>query len=350
MITDAFCAAAHVPIVRGSQTPETGKAYTLMEATRDVTAYVNLGDWVLDFIEASSDARFEKAQQVISRLRERNLYDQVGVPLTKRDPSMTKHYLVQEIVRECWRNHAASAAESSAPGAGAGASHAIISSSSRRESDPGPSCSQQSEQQASTQLSQAVSVSSSGSAPPPPLIKESDVVVLEMKISYGKDCVTGKPGYPLQHVFFFNPKDPEKAPFRIPEQRIGDLNLPKGWEEVKFWVYVRDPALWTTVDAAWTVVRSRLMKEARAMEGGVMQNSPAKLPRLPAYDSSPANTALSTSSRWANGGPSSEPWHGKRAAGNGGNSHHHHSTARRLAAPLELPLGPIGELTGEEGN
>jgi len=346
MITDAFCAAAHVPIVRGSQTPETGKSYTLMEATRDVTAYVNLGDWVLDFIEASSDTRFEKAQQVISRLRERNLYDQVGVPLTKRDPSMTKNYLVQEIVRECWRQNAAAAAAGlSGSAAAATASHAT--SSSRRESDPGPSCSQQSEQQVSTQLSQAGSVPSSAS-PPPPLVKESDVVINEMKISYGKDCETGKPGYPLKHVYFFNPKDPEKAPFHIPEQRIGDLNLPKSWEEVKFWVYVRDPALWTTVDAAWTVVRSRLMKEARAMEGGVMQNSPAKLPRLSSSGRSPVNTALSTSNCWGNGGPSSEPWHGKHAGGGGVS--HYRSTARRLAAPLELPFGPIGELMGEDKN
>jgi len=38
---------------------------------------VHLGDWVLDAIAASVDPRFQAAQRIIERLRERRLYDQV---------------------------------------------------------------------------------------------------------------------------------------------------------------------------------------------------------------------------------------------------------------------------------
>jgi hypothetical protein len=53
----------------------------LLGATKDVEAYVHLGDWVLEYIEGSFDRRFEEAQRIIGRLRARRLYDQVS----KRD-------------------------------------------------------------------------------------------------------------------------------------------------------------------------------------------------------------------------------------------------------------------------
>jgi hypothetical protein len=280
----------------------------------------------LDYIEASPNPQFEPAQRIVSRLRERQLYDQVGMPLTKRDPTLTKDDLVQEILRECRRGTSALAVEPAATSEPS-LSSSSSSSSSLRDSDSDPSCSQS--QPAPTQLSQTRSVLA---GPPLRPIQRSDLVVYEMTISYGKDCETGKPGYPLQHVYFFNPKDPEKPPFRIPEQRIGDLNLPRSWEEVKFWVYVRDPQLRATVDAAWTVVRSRLMREAKGMEGGVVQNSPAKL------HPSPVSTP-SASRRASRGAPASAPSYLAHNSDGGGNGF-----VRRVV-PLELPLGPISELS-----
>lgn len=61
--------------MRGSN----GVAYDLLAATRDVEAYTNLGDWVLNYIEASIDPRLAKAQGIVNRLRTRKLYDQVNV-------------------------------------------------------------------------------------------------------------------------------------------------------------------------------------------------------------------------------------------------------------------------------
>jgi hypothetical protein len=139
------------------------------------------------------------------------------------------------------------------------------------------------------------------------LLTQLSNITFYYKVDYGKDPLTGKCGYPLKNVLFFNPKQPGLDPFvvspcrritrevffnclfffsffffyyllasrnlrhlffsfffrccccccccflfvfsselqcyTIPEKLIGELNLPKSWEECKFWIYVRDPKL-----------------------------------------------------------------------------------------------------------
>ena len=104
MIEDALAAAKDVKVVRGSPRDGSGDdQYSLLEATTDVEAYVQLGDWILEYIEASPDEGFREAQAIIRRLRVRELYRQAGDELVSRDASLRKERVHSMIVDECAR-------------------------------------------------------------------------------------------------------------------------------------------------------------------------------------------------------------------------------------------------------
>jgi len=225
-----------------------GNGYDLVEACTDVEAYVNLGDWVLEHIQSSVDERFSKARLIIARIHERRLYDQIGSPLTRRAASLTSEVVLALLVKECQDTHRR---DSNDGGGGNGGGN-----------------------------SNGNGGEASSSACP---VTEAGVLVKAVKVNYGKDPITGKCGYPLKNVLFFNPKQPASNCYPIPENKIGELNLPKAWEECRFWVYVRDPKLKPLVERAWVVVREKLNFEGRAIEATAMQNSPAKDLDSPAY-------------------------------------------------------------------
>eukprot|EP00614_Pseudopedinella_elastica_P006138 CAMPEP_0172603114 /NCGR_PEP_ID=MMETSP1068-20121228/23318_1 /TAXON_ID=35684 /ORGANISM="Pseudopedinella elastica, Strain CCMP716" /LENGTH=597 /DNA_ID=CAMNT_0013404729 /DNA_START=310 /DNA_END=2103 /DNA_ORIENTATION=+ len=252
MITDAFRAAMDVPIVRGSPIPSlapweetqastqastqalTQGDYTLYGATSDLEAYVNLGDWVFKFIQGSFDPRLAEAQEIIKRIESRNLYAQCGNPLMRRPKNASKAEIKEKILQE-W----ARLGQGNSQGA-----------------------SQDQETSQGQETSQA----------------NDNVIVIERTLNYGKDPVDGTAGFPLRRVIFFNPKDLARGAFYVREEQISELRLPRAWEKVEVWVYVKDPSTIKVVSDAWENVKRELKSRDRntVTEENMTQNSPAR--------------------------------------------------------------------------
>jgi hypothetical protein len=62
----------------------------LQALTSSRSAYVHLGDWVLWAIECSTDPRLKPARTLLQRLRQRNLYQAVHVPMHVPDEIRTE--------------------------------------------------------------------------------------------------------------------------------------------------------------------------------------------------------------------------------------------------------------------
>eukprot|EP00930_Biecheleria_cincta_P049313 TRINITY_DN3453_c0_g1_i1.p1 TRINITY_DN3453_c0_g1~~TRINITY_DN3453_c0_g1_i1.p1 ORF type:complete len:730 (-),score=135.87 TRINITY_DN3453_c0_g1_i1:3-2192(-) len=73
MMCDVLVLSKDVVEVRGMD----NKPVKLADAVEDPVAFSKLGDWILDFIWASCDARLAEAQQLLARIYRRELYRQV---------------------------------------------------------------------------------------------------------------------------------------------------------------------------------------------------------------------------------------------------------------------------------
>ena len=106
-----------------------------------------------------------------------------------------------------------------------------------------------------------------------------DIIVMEVHINHGKDPIDKTVGYPLKHVLFYNPKQPEVKPKVISENSFRAVQLPKSWGQLSFWVYVRaqESAVNHTVAKAWENVQAILRKERKGQSVQSLQNqqSPA---------------------------------------------------------------------------
>jgi len=129
---------------------------------------------------------------------------QVGDPLRKVDNGeLTAPTIMRRLMDACKEIHAddaaaamaasAVAATDDSDGDGGGGGDAVP------VTQPSPAA------RRASSSSSAAAVSSSVLVPPCP-VTEGMILVKPVFINYGKDCVTGRPGFPLRHVLFWNPK------------------------------------------------------------------------------------------------------------------------------------------------
>ena len=247
MIKDALAAAKDVKIVRGTPRRADGSdaAYTLLEACDDVEAYVQLGDWIINAIEASPDDGFRRARAIVRRLRERDLYPQVGAPMESKQADagqqMEADDVKTKILEECARlgaplrtpSHPAAAAAATAAG-------------ETEEAEGGLTRDE---------------------------VGINEVIVLRTDINHGKGPVDKKIGYPLRDMLFHNPKlPPESAPRLIREGEFAAMQLPQRWGQSHFWVYSRTHGKVEVLERAWASVSARLAREAKAQTVHPVQN------------------------------------------------------------------------------
>ena len=141
-------------------------------------------------------------------------------------------------------------------------------------------------------------------------VEEQDIIVMEVCINHGKDPIDGKVGYPLKHVLFYNPKQPDTKPKVISENSFRAVQLPRSWGQLSFWVYVRaqDRVVNHTISKAWENVQQSLRKERKAQAVQSLQNqqSPAHRNSLSLSASSSGGRRVSRGSTESGAGARSE--------------------------------------------
>ena len=153
-----------------------GKRFSLSDCVDDIEAFVRLGDWVLDAIEASSKPALESAQSIVRRLRARDLYHLAGV------------------------------------------------ASYRSGETPQP------EKEISAQILRFIPPQASA-------VTADDVVVRVVHITYGSSDQLGTADDPINHVGFFNPKKDMYTAFHLSSKRKSPLFTPTAFEEWNILVY-----------------------------------------------------------------------------------------------------------------
>lgn len=185
MLLDAFTAAEGNLWLTGTG----GRRVTLAESVDDPAAYRSLGDWILDYIEASADPALAESRRIIGLLRRRMLYPLVGYAQLRPD----SHPMSGDTI--------------------AGAILALI--------------------------------------PPEEGTAASDFAVSFVKITCGSSDSSGVADDPLCHVNFFNPKrDPDRA-FKLPRRRVSSLFRPSCFEEHTLLVFARRPETVPALRQAW---------------------------------------------------------------------------------------------------
>ena len=157
-----------------------GQSYSIGACVDDIDAYVRLGDWILDALEACPSTALLPAQAIISRIRARDFYHLAGIAA----------YRSGEV-----------------PRAEIEITHEIL-----------------------THL-----------PPQSTVITMSDVVVHVTRITYGSSDHQGAADDPISHVGFFNPKKNQDEAFHLSAKRKSPLFTPTAFEESTVFVYAKAP-------------------------------------------------------------------------------------------------------------
>ena len=155
-----------------------GKRFSLPECVDDIEAFVRLGDWVLDAIEASSKTGLVKAQNIVRRLRGRDFYSLAGVAA----------YRSGEVPH--------------------------------------------SEQEIAAQILRYIPPQSSA-------VTVDDIVVRAVHITYGSSDQQGTADDPINHVGFYNPKKDKNTAFHLSSKRKSPLFTPTAFEEWNILVFAK---------------------------------------------------------------------------------------------------------------
>ncbi|RNC49376.1 hypothetical protein TcCL_NonESM00603 [Trypanosoma cruzi] len=197
MVSDALYEADPFFKVRGKN----GKLISMSECVEDEEGFCQLGDWVCNAIAASSDPRLAKAQSIIQRINERNLYRVVGTAMFARfQVRVTEESIREEILSYCM------------------------------------------EIEADLVLRDAI---------------DKTLIVSFVVITFGSFDDNGLPDDPINKVTFYNPKNIELGAFKLPRTRVSPLFLPSEYGERMLFVMVREEALADVVTAAFEAWRER---------------------------------------------------------------------------------------------
>ncbi|CBH12638.1 hypothetical protein, conserved [Trypanosoma brucei gambiense DAL972] len=161
MICDIMGAAAPYFLVHG---------HTLLECVCHEELFLKLGDWVLDAIESSADTNLKPAQDIISRLRSRDIYRFILSRALKSEAAPPDNWL-NDVAED------------------------IVAAVSKKQSTK---------------------------------ITKEDIIVDQVVINHGKGNSD-----PLQSVLFFNPKRPSQSYFKMSSSasRHSTLFTPFAFEE-----------------------------------------------------------------------------------------------------------------------
>jgi HD superfamily phosphohydrolase len=190
MVEDALLEADDDFRIEGSD----GRKVRMSECVDDMEIYSKLGDWVLDAIFNTSDPKLAKARDLITRIRQRHLYDLVGYYSLSRPRDGS-----------------------------AGPPPPVI-----KVDDLLPYLPAESREHAKTA-----------------------VFVSKLKIVYGSSG--SQPGDPVDHVRFYNPKQSQYEAFPLPPKRFSPLFTPTEFVEETILVFTRDPEL---REQAWNAFKA----------------------------------------------------------------------------------------------
>lgn len=176
MIADILGAADPFFHVRGKD----NKPRRISECVDDEDAFIQLGDWIFDAIEASLVPGIEKAQSIIARIKNRDLYTVVGTAMFARyQHRATTHGVKEELLQYIVDDALAA--------------------------------------------------------------KMDEVMIVDfVKITYGSSDSEGNPDDPINSVTFYNPKSHGHHAFRLPKARQSPLFSPSEFGEKSLIVMVRD--------------------------------------------------------------------------------------------------------------
>ncbi|KNH04070.1 dendritic cell-derived IFNG-induced protein [Perkinsela sp. CCAP 1560/4] len=155
-----------------------GKPYALSECVEDIEAFVRLGDWVLDAIEASPNAELERAQSIVRRIRARDFYHLAGVATYRTGETPISEKEIANHILRCIPPQASA-------------------------------------------------------------ITVEEIVVQVVHITYGSSDQLGTADDPVNHVGFFNPKKDPNGAFHLSPKRKSPLFTPTAFEEWSILVYCK---------------------------------------------------------------------------------------------------------------
>lgn len=216
MISDVLEAADPYFFVRGKH----GQPKRISECCDDVDAFIQLGDWIIDAMAASTDERMSKAQAILQRIKERELYKVAGMAMFARHQHRTSAHLIKDELL----------------------SFIVDETVARR--------------------------------------LEAALIVDFVKITYGSSDSEGNPDDPINNVTFYNPKSAGDRAFRLPRARQSPLFSPSEFGEKSVIVIVRDDELAPTAAVAfgkWRAMHTRSL----GVEVPVYNLSPGRIGRPP---------------------------------------------------------------------
>lgn len=177
MIADALEAADPFFHVRGKD----NKPCRISDCVDDDDAFCQLGDWIFDAIDASAAPGIAKAQALIARIKNRDLYSVVGTAMFARyQHRATTHGVKEELLQY------------------------IVDDSFAAK-------------------------------------MEKELIIDFVKITYGSSDSEGNPDDPINSVTFYNPKSSANKAFRLPRARQSPLFSPNEFGEKSIIVIVRNP-------------------------------------------------------------------------------------------------------------
>ncbi|KEG09976.1 dendritic cell-derived IFNG-induced protein [Trypanosoma grayi] len=172
-----------------------GKLIRMSECVDDDDGFCQLGDWLLNAIAASGDPQLEKAQSIIRRINERDLYPVIGMAMyAEYQKGLNEQNIKDGILNHCTAGE-----------------------------DNG-------------KLRCAV---------------EATLIVSIIDITFGSKDENGLPDDPINHMAFYNPKNTEVGAFKLPKIRMSPLFSPSKYSEQMVLVMVRDRLLFGIVKAAF---------------------------------------------------------------------------------------------------
>lgn len=180
MVSDVLSAANPYFKIRGKD----GQFIRISDCVDDEEGFCHLGDWVLNAIAASPDPNLAKAQSIIRRINDRELYALAGTAMfTRFHPSTTEQSIWNDILHFCLKG------------------------------------------KDDQKFREAI---------------EETLIVSFIDITFGTEDEHGIPDDPINHITFYNPKNMDFGVFKLPGARISPLFSPSEYGERHVIVMVRD--------------------------------------------------------------------------------------------------------------
>lgn len=211
MITDVLAAADPYFHVKGKD----GKPTRISECVDDPEGFIELGDWIIHAMAASPDPNMAKAQAILHRINDRDLYTVAGMAMFARHQHKTSAHLIKEEILGYIDDE-------------------VVANKVRQS-----------------------------------------MIVDFVKITYGSSDSEGNPDDPINNVTFYNPKSSTPQAFKLPRARQSPLFSPTEFGEKSVIIIVRDREYTALVCAVFSKWREHQTRNL-GVEVPVYNLSPAR--------------------------------------------------------------------------